>query len=459
MAGEAEVGQERGRGGQRDPLRPSALRVVLLLLGAAYCLLAFGVAFAGGLWPIFWRSHVRREYLDRAAAQDPTIDFASPDWIENSMWSAPDLPGQALVGDAGEVVLVLLVMAPVVFAAAHILVTWLAAGLALRADRRLDLKLGERPALSLAAAVMVRVLFTWTPLLCAVCGLAAGFSYLGAAQNNLLSAYRLEWVPLTGVALAIIAVLVGDVLISVSAVRNSLQRIAPVQSRLCNGCGYSLRGLPTSAEKCPECGRALLGNRTIVSLAVAPRVWRGLKWAIAVLLVVCAASLAVLVAYEPTARLIARQWVKASPAFGVAGIAYVQAKKGAILKVTDGTKSAFFAADWVQTPGEGPGWSMRARGIEFAVAGGTVQRREIAIPIRGSTAPAAFLTSPAWVHGLHPMRPGEFFAIVQVSPPVAGLSVTFAKDGELPAEDAAWLREHLVQTVLPGDKPVVDPGP
>ncbi len=442
MAGEAEVGQERGRGGQRDPLRPSALRVVLLLLGAAYCLLAFGVAFAGGLWPIFWRSHVRREYLDRAAAQDPTIDFASAEWLDYGMWGTPDLSGAGLPGYAGEAVPIALVMAPVVFAAAHILVTWLAAGLALRADRRLDLKLGERPALSLAAAVMVRVLFTWTPLLCAVCGLAAGFSYLGAAQNNLLSAYRLEWVPLTGVALAIIAVLVGDALISVSAVRNSLQRIAPVQSRLCNGCGYSLRGLPATAQACPECGRVLLANRTVVSMVMSPRMWRVLRWGSMAALALSVTGLIALLVYSPTSRSLAGAWITVRGEWAGAGGASVIAPDGAVVKVTDGVTTAYLSARTVGSLGSLERGTLRARAIAPDPAGGGLTRNEVRFHIHVWAPTGSLISTPAALQTMHRWGKDCYYARLYAWPAVP-LSATFAQRDELTPNDWAWLTEVL----------------
>jgi len=444
--------------GTRDPLRPSARRVVLLLIGGTCCLLAFGVGFAGGLTPIFWREHVRQSYIERALAQDPTIDFASADWIEYAMWSVPDLPGDDLPGYAGEAVLVSLLLAPVVFSAIHILITWLAAGLALRADRRLDLGLGRRPAMTLAAAVMVRVLLVRMPPVCLVCGLVAGLSYIGEVGKFQLEMLGLGWLPLAGVSMAVVAAPLSDVLMSVSAVRRRLQRVAPVESRLCNICGYSLRGLPVRVESCPECGRGLLANRTVVSMVLSPRTARAARWAALAFAPLAMLALAGLLAASPVALTMAVSWATASPGPRGTGLAFVVAPDGAVLKVTDGVATSFFSvrSRWVDR--HNWNWAFRARALEAGTALGTWQRHELGIAHK----PYAALSVAAPPHTLGAQPWGDRAHLVQVIPnrlPRA-ISVTFARAEDVPNAEWKWLRAPLPAVSVPaGPAPEADAAP
>lgn len=420
-------------GVKRDPLRPSARRVVWLVAGAALSLMMFGVGFALGLTPIHWQSHIRQRYIERALAQDTTIDFASADWRTNVEWGPPWLPGDTPSDYLGEgshvaiVVVTLLVLAPFVLAAMHIMITWLAAAMALRADRRLNLGLGSRPALVLAADVMVRVLFTRVVPLCLVCGVFAGVFHLGHAVTE-LGTVGFDWLPSAGVAFSVGMVVLGDCVHSVGVVRSRLQSIAPVEARVCNDCGYSLRGLPGSAESCPECGRALLANRTIVSMLVSQSVGRVATRAIVVAAILLAVTCFVLFAYVGGVRAVVVQWAKAGAHDTGSGNTTIIARDGTVVRATVGGRSVYFTAR-----------SSHGRAVEIDPATGTWRRWDETPPTMRRS--LWFISSPIEIHSVEPWREGVFFAPAHIWSRNVSATIMFATPDELPPDDWAWLTE------------------
>jgi hypothetical protein len=364
-----------------------------------------------------------------------SIDFASAEWRTNVQWGPPRLPGDTPLDYLGEgshvaiVAITLQVLAPLVLAAMHILITWVAAGLALRADRRLDLGLGRRPALVLAADVMVRVLFTRVAPLCLVCGVLAGLFHLGHAVSE-LGTVGLDWLPVAGVAFSVGMVVLGDLVHSIGAVRSRLQSVAPVEARLCNGCGYSLRGLPASADSCPECGRALLANRTVVSMLVSQRVRRVATRAMVVAAILFAAICFVLFAYVGAVRAVVTQWAKAGAHDAGSGNTTIIARDGAVVRGTVGGQSVFFTAR-----------SGRGRAVFLDAATGATSRSTPPTPTMIRLGMTSFTSSPITVESFMPWQESSFYAPARIWPRNAAVTIMFATPDELSPDDWEWLTE------------------